>query len=215
MIDAVNAAFSAAFRDIGCAGEVALDRGDAGDAGGNGNAAAAAAGPSTSAAPGADGAAAAAASACEDFSRYAVRVRVKFRDSEGLQALSGTRQSGGERSVATVLYLLALQGVTVTPFRVVDEINQGMDPVNERKVFTQLVRASCVEGTPQCFLLTPKLLPGLEYTRDITVLQIMNGAVAGPAAGGGGGALAPGAQGWDLAALLGSRSAGLVPAAQG
>jgi hypothetical protein len=56
------------------------------------------------------------------------------------------------------------QGVTVTPFRVVDEINQGMDPVNERKVFVQLVEASCQEGTPQCFLLTPKLLPDLHYT---------------------------------------------------
>jgi len=47
------------------------------------------------------------------------------------------------------MYLIALQGVTVTPFRVVDEINQGMDPVNERKVFSQLVAASCKEGTPQ------------------------------------------------------------------
>ena len=27
----------------------------------------------------------------------------------------------------------------------------------------------------QCFLLTPKLLPGLPFTRDITVLTIMNG----------------------------------------
>lgn len=59
---------------------------------------------------------------------------------------------------------LHLQGVTVTPFRVVDEINQGMDPVNERKVFMQLVDASCQEGTPQCFLLTPKLLPDLPFT---------------------------------------------------
>lgn len=31
------------------------------------------------------------------------------------------------------LYML-LQRVTDTPFRVVDEINQGMDPINERKV---------------------------------------------------------------------------------
>ena len=30
-------------------------------------------------------------------------------------------------------------------------------------------------GTPQCFLLTPKLLPDLPFTRDVTVLQIMNG----------------------------------------
>ncbi len=55
--------------------------------------------------------------------------------------------------------------MTVTPFRVVDEINQGMDPLNERKVFTQLVEASCQEGTPQCFLLTPKLLPDLPFTQ--------------------------------------------------
>ena len=32
------------------------------------------------------------------------------------------------------------------------------------------------EGTPQCFLLTPKLLPDLPFTRDVTVLQIMNGS---------------------------------------
>lgn len=49
---------------------------------------------------------------------------MQFRDGESLNALSATRQSGGERSVSTILYLLALQGVTVTPFRVVDEINQ-------------------------------------------------------------------------------------------
>ena len=30
-----------------------------------------------------------------------------------------------ERSVATMLFLLCLQDVTNTPFRVVDEINQG------------------------------------------------------------------------------------------
>lgn len=61
-------------------------------------------------------------------------------------------------------HVCLLQGVTVTPFRVVDEINQGMDPSNERKVFEQLVTASCKEGTPQCFLLTPKLLPDLPFT---------------------------------------------------
>lgn len=36
---------------------------------------------------------------------------------------------------------------------------------------------SCVagEGTPQCFLLTPKLLPDLPFTENVNVLQIMNG----------------------------------------
>lgn len=35
--------------------------------------------------------------------------------------------------------------------------------------------ACCREGTPQCFLLTPKLLPDLPFSKDVTVLQIMNG----------------------------------------
>ena len=70
------------------------------------------------------------------------------------------------------------------PFRVVDEINQGMDPVNERKVFSQLVEAACQPDTPQCFLLTPKLLPNLGYNEHVTLLEIYNGAlVAGVARG--------------------------------
>lgn len=61
------------------------------------------------------------------------------------------------------------------PFRVVDEINQGMDAINERKAFEQLVESAIHEDTPQCFLLTPKLLPNLTYSPNVTVLQIMNG----------------------------------------
>jgi structural maintenance of chromosomes protein 5 len=120
----------------------------------------------------------------EDFARYAIEIRVKFRESELLQTLDANRQSGGERSVSTIIFLVALQGVTVTPFRVVDEINQGMDPVNERKVFRQLVRASTGEATPQCFLLTPKLLPDLPFSKEVTVLQIMNGPHVGAVADG-------------------------------
>ena len=60
----------------------------------------------------------------KDFSRYSVKISVKFRDSEELQPLNAHRQSGGERSVSTMLYLMALQGITACPFRVVDEINQ-------------------------------------------------------------------------------------------
>ena len=44
--------------------------------------------------------------------------------NEELQVLSTCRQSGGERSVSTMLYLMALQDITSCPFRAVDEINQ-------------------------------------------------------------------------------------------
>ena len=91
----------------------------------------------------------------EDFSKYGILIRVKFRENEELQALDAQRQSGGERSVSTMLYLLALQATVSCPFRVVDEINQGMDPVNERHVFNLIVK-SASKGA-QYFLLTPKV----------------------------------------------------------
>lgn len=78
-------------------------------------------------------------------------------------------------SPADSQFIMCMQDVTVCPFRVVDEINQGMDPINERKVFMQLVESACRPGTPQCFLLTPKLLPALPFTAAVQVLQIWNG----------------------------------------
>ena len=41
---------------------------------------------------------------------------------EKLQALNYNRQSGGEKQVATMFYLLAMQEVTPCPWRVVDEM---------------------------------------------------------------------------------------------
>lgn len=45
----------------------------------------------------------------DDFANWALLLKVKYRDSEELQQLTSSRQSGGERSVATILYLIALQ----------------------------------------------------------------------------------------------------------
>ncbi|XP_068658656.1 structural maintenance of chromosomes protein 5 [Aristolochia californica] len=110
-----------------------------------------------------------------DFDKYGILIKVKFRQTGQLQVLSAHHQSGGERSVSTILYLVSLQDLTNCPFRVVDEINQGMDPINERKMFQQLARAACQPKTPQCFLLTPKLLPKLPYGHRCTVLHIFHG----------------------------------------
>ena len=169
LVSAVGAEFTRAMRALGCDGGVALDPG-----------------PPT--APDA----------------AAVRVSVRFRDGEALHPLDGRRQSGGERAVATMLYLVALQAGgdavsaaaaaadatttnndtrpppprPVAPFRVVDEINQGMDPHNERAVFGLLAARAAAPGTPQCILLTPKLLPGLPYGDAVTLLQVINGKLA-------------------------------------
>lgn len=46
---------------------------------------------------------------CNAFDKYAIHIRVKFRDEEELQLLTANRQSGGERAVCTILYIVALQ----------------------------------------------------------------------------------------------------------
>jgi len=70
----------------------------------------------------------------DEFDKYAIEIKVAFRNNEEPQRLTASRQSGGERSLSTMLYLIALQNLTKSPFRVVDEINQGMDEANERHV---------------------------------------------------------------------------------
>uniref|UniRef100_A0ABI7ZRM4 Structural maintenance of chromosomes protein 5 n=1 Tax=Felis catus TaxID=9685 RepID=A0ABI7ZRM4_FELCA len=93
----------------------------------------------------------------EDYDKYGIRIRVKFRSSTQLHELTPHHQSGGERSVSTMLYLMALQELNRCPFRVVDEINQGMDPINERRVFEMVVNTACKENTSQYFFITPKV----------------------------------------------------------
>ena len=46
-----------------------------------------------------------------------LRILVKFRATEELTQLSFNAQSGGEKSVATALYIIALQEMTQVPFR--------------------------------------------------------------------------------------------------
>jgi chromosome segregation ATPase len=134
----LNGSFAMFMRELGCAGEVALQEDD-------------------------------------DYAKWQLQIRVTFRNNEPLQPLSGNVHSGGERSVSTMLFLIAMQDLSDVPFRLVDEINQGMDPRNERAIFSLVVRAATRPNTPQYFLITPKLLLDLEYSEAATVLAVFNG----------------------------------------
>uniref|UniRef100_A0A668A922 Structural maintenance of chromosomes protein 5 n=1 Tax=Myripristis murdjan TaxID=586833 RepID=A0A668A922_9TELE len=112
----------------------------------------------------------------EEYDKYGIRIRVKFHSSTQMHELTAHHQSGGERSVSTMLYLMALQELNRCPFRVVDEINQGMDPINERRVFDIVVRTACKKTTSQYFFITPKLLQNLQYAEEMTILCVHNGA---------------------------------------
>jgi len=126
---------------------------------------------------------------------YGLSILVSYRKDVPLQPLSAAAQSGGEKSVATMLYLLCLQEVTNTPFRMVDEINQGMDARNEKLVFNQIVQACEPKRPPaprrnaqeeeeeldnqmepaQYFVVTPKLLPNLTYSKRVAIFNVYNG----------------------------------------
>ncbi|KAJ6014392.1 hypothetical protein N7540_008983 [Penicillium herquei] len=164
LIGKISEAFSDSFKRIGCAGQVTLDKVEA-EAGPNGE-------------PGGS-----------EFQEWSILIHVKFREIEQLSVLNSHRQSGGERAVSTIFYLMALQSLSASPFRVVDEINQGMDPRNERMVHGRLVDIACASeegndeegnsvgggGGGQYFLITPKLLTGLTYKPGMRVLCIWSG----------------------------------------
>ncbi|KAK8251323.1 P-loop containing nucleoside triphosphate hydrolase protein [Phyllosticta capitalensis] len=111
----------------------------------------------------------------EDFDQWSIQIQVKFREHESLSILDSHRQSGGERAVSTIFYLMALQSLARSPFRVVDEINQGMDPRNERMVHERMVQIACQEHTSQYFLITPKLLHGLDWHERMSTHIIASG----------------------------------------
>ena len=99
----------------------------------------------------------------EDYKSYGVSIKVKFRDETELAELSRGRQSGGEMSVTTAVYMLALQEMTTVPFRCVDEINQGLDERNERRVWDMILSAATQGQGSQYFYLAPKMPYNLNY----------------------------------------------------
>lgn len=111
----------------------------------------------------------------QPFSDWSIDIMVSFREGTDLQVLTHQLQSGGERAVSTIFYLISLQRITKSPFRVVDEINQGMDPRNERVVHGHMVHVACEENSSQYFLVTPKLLQDLEYHPKMKVHIIYSG----------------------------------------
>ncbi|XP_018566367.1 structural maintenance of chromosomes protein 5 [Anoplophora glabripennis] len=111
----------------------------------------------------------------KDFSQYGLCIKVTYRNGEPLQELNRSVQSGGERAVATAAFMLSLQELTPVPFRCVDEINQGMDANNERRIFELIVDVTCQQTSSQYFLITPKLVPHLNYSRNMAVHIVHNG----------------------------------------
>lgn len=75
-----------------------------------------------------------------DIEKCGVEILVGFKGNKPT-ALDAFTQSGGERSIAMMAFLLALQQHITSPFRAIDEFDVHMDPKN-RELITQLIMSS-------------------------------------------------------------------------
>lgn len=100
--------------------------------------------------------------------KWRLVLKVQFRTEGKPEVLSEGRHSGGEKAVSIILYLLSMQKLSKAPFLLVDEINQGMDAGHEKIVHSMLL-GSKSSSDKQVIVITPKIIPGLDYTKRTRV----------------------------------------------
>jgi chromosome segregation protein len=88
-----------------------------------------------------------------DIEKAGLEISVGFKNHTP-KSLDSLTQSGGERSVALIAFLLALQRSISTPFRAIDEFDVHMDPRN-REAITELIISSWKNREEQYLIITP------------------------------------------------------------
>ena len=106
----------------------------------------------------------------EDIEAAGIEILVGFKGARAF-ALDAYTHSGGERSTATMTFLLALQQHVQSPFRAVDEYDIHMDPRN-REVIANLLTASLSGLSSQYLIITPNQL--YFEGEDIHIITVQN-----------------------------------------
>ena len=105
-----------------------------------------------------------------DIEAAGLQLLVGFKGAKPVP-LNAYTQSGGERSTATMSFLLALQQHIRSPFRAVDEFDIHMDPRNRETIAKTLI--SAVKGSDaQYVVITPSQITFAE--EDIHVITVQN-----------------------------------------
>lgn len=107
----------------------------------------------------------------EDIETAGLELAVGFRGAEPA-ILDAYTQSGGERSVAVMAFLLALQQHIQSPFRAVDEFDIHMDPRNREAIYQ--VFTSALEGNKdfQQLIITPS--PVVAVNEGVHIITVQN-----------------------------------------
>ncbi|MFH0897272.1 MAG: hypothetical protein V1850_04410, partial [Candidatus Bathyarchaeota archaeon] len=110
----------------------------------------------------------------QDIETAGLELIVGFKGGEPT-ILDAHTQSGGERSVATMAFLLALQQHVKSPFRAVDEFDVHMDPRN-REVFSDMLFKEISKNTESQYLtITPGQMITIDKTVHVITVQNVEG----------------------------------------
>ncbi|MCW4052273.1 MAG: hypothetical protein NWE78_03550, partial [Candidatus Bathyarchaeota archaeon] len=109
-----------------------------------------------------------------DIGAAGLEVLVGFKGAKPVP-LDAYTQSGGERSMATISFLLALQQHVQSPFRAVDEYDVHMDPRN-RETITNLLIDSVKGLDSQYLIITPSQITFAKKEIHLITVQNIEGS---------------------------------------
>jgi chromosome segregation protein len=110
----------------------------------------------------------------EDLETAGLELLVGFRGGAP-SVLNAYTQSGGERTVSIMAFLLSLQQYIMSPFRAVDEFDVHMDPRNREAIFKAIVSTIRESKGVQYLMITPSQIAITEHDAHVIVVQSVQG----------------------------------------
>jgi len=108
-----------------------------------------------------------------DIETAGLEILVGFKGGKPV-TLDAYTQSGGERTTATMSFLLALQQHVRSPFRAVDEYDIHMDPKN-REMIARMILSTIKDATAQYIVITPSQITFTQEDASIITVQNVEG----------------------------------------
>jgi chromosome segregation ATPase len=108
-----------------------------------------------------------------DIETAGLEILVGFKGGKPV-ALDAYTQSGGERTTATMSFLLALQQHVRSPFRAVDEYDIHMDPKN-RELIAHMLLSTIKDAAAQYIIITPSQITFAQENANIITVQNVEG----------------------------------------
>jgi chromosome segregation protein len=109
----------------------------------------------------------------EEFEKTGLELLIGFRGTAPA-VLDAYTLSGGERSTATISFLLALQRLSASPIVAVDEFDVHMDPVNRERIFRSIFQRA-QDDEKQYVVITPSQVKIMGGDINYVVTQMVEG----------------------------------------